>query len=164
MGGTDAPTAGPSLAGRFAAAIALTVGFYLLALAIAGALLAVAILPWVFGGPGNLWISLTGLVLGVTILVAIVPRRRRRRAGADRRRAPSTRGPRALLAGLLGRRQLVCAAGGTSSGTDGGGTSVWIPLTSGSSTRLVLSGRVPPGSRNNCHSTSDHPLSLVNPE
>jgi Zn-dependent protease with chaperone function len=77
MGGTDAPTAGPSLAGRFAAAIALTVGFYLLALGIAGGLLAVAILPWVLGGHGNIWISLTTLVLGVTILVAIVPRRRR---------------------------------------------------------------------------------------
>ena len=75
MEGKDAPTSGPSLAGRFAAAIALTVGFYLLALAIAGGLLAVAILPWVLGGHGNLWISLTGLVLGVTILIAIVPRR-----------------------------------------------------------------------------------------
>ena len=30
------------------------------------------------------------------------------------------------------------AAGGTSSGTGGGGATVWIPLTSGSSTRLVL--------------------------
>jgi hypothetical protein len=86
MGGTEAPAAGPSLAGRFAAAIALTVGFYLLALALAAGLLAAAILPWVLSGHGNLWVTLTGLVLGVTIVVAIVPRRRR-----SRRRAPSSR-------------------------------------------------------------------------
>jgi hypothetical protein len=77
MGGTEAPAAGPSLAGRFAAAIALTVGFYLLALALAAGLLAAAILPWVLEGRNNLWVTLTGLVLGVTILVAIVPRRQR---------------------------------------------------------------------------------------
>lgn len=41
---------GPPLAGRFAAAIALTVGFYVLALAIAGALLGAAILPWALNG------------------------------------------------------------------------------------------------------------------
>ena len=77
MGSTDAPTAGPSLAGRFAAAIALTIGFYLLALLIAAGLFAVAILPWVLEGRNNLWVSLTGIVLGVTILVAIFPRRQR---------------------------------------------------------------------------------------
>ncbi len=60
---------------RLAAAIALTIGFYTLALVMAAALLGVAILPWVLGGGGNLWVSLTGLVLGVTILVAIFPRR-----------------------------------------------------------------------------------------
>jgi heat shock protein HtpX len=67
------PGRGPSLAGRFAAAIALTVAFYVLALAIAAGLLAVAILPWVWGH-GNPFVSITGLVLGCTILVAIVPR------------------------------------------------------------------------------------------
>ena len=30
--------------------------------------------------------------------------------------------------------------------------------------RLGTSGRAPPGSRNDCHSTSDHPLSLVEPD
>ena len=60
MGSTDAPTAGPSLTGRFAAAIALTVGFYLLALLIAAGLLAVAILPWVLNGRNNIWVSLPG--------------------------------------------------------------------------------------------------------
>jgi heat shock protein HtpX len=68
---------GPPLAWRLAAAIALTVGFYALALFVAGALLAVAILPWVLGTGSNVWVTLTCLVLGVTILVAIVPRRRR---------------------------------------------------------------------------------------
>ena len=68
---------GPSLKGRFAAAIALTIGFYTLALAMAAALLAVAILPWALGGGGNVWLSITGLVLGVSILVAIFPRRAR---------------------------------------------------------------------------------------
>ena len=48
------------------------------------------------------------------------------------------RGPRRTPAGLLGRRQLSQAAGGTNSGADDGGATVWIPLTSGSSTRLVL--------------------------
>src|SRR3954454_22057255 len=65
---------GPSLAGRFAAAIALTIAFYVLAIAIAAGLLAVAILPWIWGH-GNPFVSITGLVLGVTILVALVPRR-----------------------------------------------------------------------------------------
>ena len=70
------PGRGPSLAGRFAAAIALTIAFYVLAIAIAAGLLAVAILPWVWGH-GNPFVSITGLVLGCTILVAIVPRRGR---------------------------------------------------------------------------------------
>jgi len=68
---------GPSLAWRLAAAIALTVGFYALALVIAAALLAVAIVPWLLRGSSNVWVTLTCLVLGVTILIAIVPRRRR---------------------------------------------------------------------------------------
>jgi heat shock protein HtpX len=66
---------GPSLKGRFAAAIALTIGFYTLALAIAAALLGVAILPWALGDGGNVWLSISGLVAGGTILVAIFPRR-----------------------------------------------------------------------------------------
>ena len=40
----------------------------------AAALLAVAILPWALTGGGNLWVTITGLVLGVSILVAIFPR------------------------------------------------------------------------------------------
>jgi heat shock protein HtpX len=68
---------GPSLAWRLAAAITLTVGFYTLAVLIAAGLLAAAILPWVLGGTNNLWVTLTGAVLGATILVAIFPRRMR---------------------------------------------------------------------------------------
>jgi heat shock protein HtpX len=66
---------GPSLKGRFAAAIALTIAFYTLALVIAAGLLAAAILPWVFDGHNNLWVTVTGVLLGGSILWAIVPRR-----------------------------------------------------------------------------------------
>ena len=68
---------GPKLAWRLAAAVALTVGFYALALIIAAALLALAILPWVLRGSNNLWVTVTCFILGVTILVAIFPRRQR---------------------------------------------------------------------------------------
>jgi heat shock protein HtpX len=68
------PRGGPSLAGRLAAAIALTIAFYVLAILVAAGLLAVAILPWIWGH-GNPFVSITGLVLGCTILVGIVPRR-----------------------------------------------------------------------------------------
>jgi hypothetical protein len=70
-------SSGPSLKARFAAAIALTIGFYALALVMAGALLAAAILPWVLGDGFNLFITITCFVLGVTILVAVFPRRMR---------------------------------------------------------------------------------------
>jgi Zn-dependent protease with chaperone function len=68
---------GPSLAWRLAAAVALTIGFYTLAILIAAALLAAAILPWVLRGSNNLWVTVTCFVLGITILVAIFPRRNR---------------------------------------------------------------------------------------
>ncbi len=77
MSSTAHVPAGPSLAGRFAAAIALTIGFYVLALALAAGLFALAILPWIFSGPHNLWVTITALLLGGSILVAIVPRRLR---------------------------------------------------------------------------------------
>jgi heat shock protein HtpX len=65
----------PSLAGRFAAAIALTIGFYILALAIALALIGVPVYAWVSGGSFNIWLTIFGLFTGGSILVAIVPRR-----------------------------------------------------------------------------------------
>jgi heat shock protein HtpX len=73
--GGRGPVSGPSLKGRFAAAIVLTIAFYTLALAIAAGLLAAAILPWVFNGGNNLWVTITGVLLGGSILWAIVPRR-----------------------------------------------------------------------------------------
>src|SRR4051812_24393225 len=74
---STAPTpAGPSLAGRFAAAIALFIGFYVLALVVAAGLFALAILPWFAGGVhANLWLTVTLLFVGGSILAAIVPRR-----------------------------------------------------------------------------------------
>jgi heat shock protein HtpX len=68
---------GPSLKGRFAAAVALTIAFYTLALAIAAGLLAAAILPWVARGHNNLWVTVTGVLLAGSILWAILPRRLR---------------------------------------------------------------------------------------
>ncbi len=70
-------SAGPSLAGRFAAAIALTIGFYLLALALSLGLIALAIVPWLTPAPQNIWVTVTALVLGGSILIAIFPRRLR---------------------------------------------------------------------------------------
>ena len=99
------------------------------------------------------------------------------RAGAALRRGPpparraawplKTRGPRstpgASLTTMLDSvavTDLSKAAGGTNSGIGGGGAPVWIPLERGSSAGWS-NGRAPPGSHKNCHSTSDHPLSLV---
>ena len=70
-----APVAGPSLRGRLAAAIALTIAFYVLALVIAGGLLALAILPWVLNGHNNIWLTITAAFLGGSVLWAIAPRR-----------------------------------------------------------------------------------------
>ena len=56
----------------------------------------------------------------------------------ERPRAPSTRGPRRTSSWTTWPSPAGLSAGGTSSGTGSGGASVWIPLTSGSSTRLVL--------------------------
>lgn len=68
------PAAGPSLAGRFAAAIALTIGFYVLALVIGVGLIAAPIIGWA-NGTGNIWLTITAIFLGGSILYAIVPRR-----------------------------------------------------------------------------------------
>src|SRR4051812_884931 len=65
---------GPSLKGRIAAAIVLTVAFYTLALTIGVGLVALPVIM-VLNGYFNLWITVAGLFLGGSILVAIVPRR-----------------------------------------------------------------------------------------
>lgn len=68
---------GPSLAGRTALAVALTIGFYTLALAIAVALVGLPILSVATDGPFNLWLAIFMVVSGLTILKAIFPRRHR---------------------------------------------------------------------------------------
>src|SRR5689334_16678691 len=65
---------GPSLAGRMAAAIALTAGFYLLALAMVVGLAALAVVPWLHG-TGRPALSIISLIIAGGIAVAIVPRR-----------------------------------------------------------------------------------------
>ena len=64
MSSTASTSAGPSLAGRLTAAIALTIGFYVLALALGLGLLAVPVLE-VLNGWFNLWLTITALFLGV---------------------------------------------------------------------------------------------------
>ena len=81
--------AGPSLAGRFAAAIALTIGFYVLALVIGVGLLAAPILAWALNGAGNLWVTITGA--GPRRLD---PRGRSFRAAAEVRAARAEASPR----------------------------------------------------------------------
>src|SRR4051794_21108280 len=76
MSANRSASAGPSLAGRFAAAVALTAGFYVLALSLGFGLLALAIVPWLLpDAPKNIWLTISGLVLGVSILRALVPQR-----------------------------------------------------------------------------------------
>jgi Zn-dependent protease with chaperone function len=71
-------TKSPSLAGRAAAAVALTVGFYTLALGVAGALIAFPILGMATEDvPFNIWLAAFCIVTGLTILRAIAPRRER---------------------------------------------------------------------------------------
>src|ERR1700754_163328 len=96
---------GPSLTGRFAAAVALTIGFYVLALLIAGALLAAAVLPWVFNGSNNLWLTAIGAFLGLSVLSALIPRRIRfeppgvRMSAADQPRLHALIGEEVAAAG-----------------------------------------------------------------
>lgn len=71
------PTAPPSLLGRALAAVALTVGFYTLALGIAVALIAGPIALWMSSGHGNIFATIALAVAGVTILRALVPARDR---------------------------------------------------------------------------------------
>jgi heat shock protein HtpX len=67
------PVAGPSLTGRYAAALTLTAGFYVLALVVVAGLLALALVPPVTGD-ANPVVSIGALVLAGTIAVVVVPR------------------------------------------------------------------------------------------
>jgi hypothetical protein len=82
----------PSLAGRFAAAIALTIGFYVLALAIALALIGIPVYAWIERGSFNIWLTIFGVFTGVSILVAIFPRRLPSRRRARRSTRPPSGG------------------------------------------------------------------------
>lgn len=85
-------------------------------------------------------------------------------SGRPRRRPRTTKGARSTT----GRpSQLIwlawpaagwCCTGGTNPGAGYGGVAARIPLRGAS---RLPNGRTPPGSRRNCHSTSDHLLSLV---
>jgi len=72
MSGTKAP----SPKGRLAAAIALTIGFDILAIGLAVVLIGLPVLV-IATGHFNLWLTITGLFLGGSILVAAFPRRMR---------------------------------------------------------------------------------------
>lgn len=74
---TAIPAAAPSLRARAALAVALTVAFYVLALAIAGALIATPIAVFATTGSGNVWVALAMIGAGAAILRAIAPERDR---------------------------------------------------------------------------------------
>ena len=61
---------------RIALAVALLVGFYVIALTVTAGLLVVGIGPWITEDiPGNLWISIACLGSAFVIVTALVPRR-----------------------------------------------------------------------------------------
>jgi heat shock protein HtpX len=64
-----------SLGRRIAIAVALLVGFYVFAILIGGALLALAILQWTTDLPQNVWLTVACLVSAYAIFSSIVPRR-----------------------------------------------------------------------------------------
>jgi Zn-dependent protease with chaperone function len=70
-----AVASGPSLRNRALLAIALTVTFYLLAVAIALGLIVAPIAVWEVSHHGNIWIAIAMIGAGVAILRAIVPPR-----------------------------------------------------------------------------------------
>lgn len=73
----SSPPPGPSLRGRAVLALALTAGFYSLALAIGIGLVAAPVALFASTGRGNIWIAIGMIVAGVTVLRAIVPERSR---------------------------------------------------------------------------------------
>ncbi|MEJ7891045.1 MAG: M48 family metallopeptidase [Solirubrobacteraceae bacterium] len=66
-----------SLRSRIALAIALTVAFYTLAVAIALGLIVLPIVVWAAEGRGNIWVAIALIGAGIAILRAIVPERAR---------------------------------------------------------------------------------------
>ncbi len=68
---------GPSLRSRALLAVALTVFFYTMALAIALGLIIAPIALWATEGRGNIWITIAMVGAGLAILKAIIPERGR---------------------------------------------------------------------------------------
>jgi heat shock protein HtpX len=66
-----------SFAWRIGVAVALLVGFYVAALAIALGALAIAVLQWTTALPQNVWVTVACAFTGIVILTSIVPRRQR---------------------------------------------------------------------------------------
>lgn len=67
----------PSILGRAVAAIALTVGFYALALTLGVAMTVGPIALWISSGSGNIWLTIALVGAGFTILRAMIPARER---------------------------------------------------------------------------------------
>src|SRR5918999_6432242 len=65
-----------SFAWRIGVAVALLVGFYVAALAVALGALALAVLQWTTPLPQNIWVTAACVGTGFVILSAIMPRRR----------------------------------------------------------------------------------------
>lgn len=66
-----------SLGRRIATAVALLVGFYVFAILVGGALLALAILQWTTDLPQNIWLTVACLASAYAIFSSIIPRRAR---------------------------------------------------------------------------------------
>ena len=66
-----------SMLGRACAAVALTAGFYTLALGLAAALIVGPVYLWATNGHGNVWLTIAAFAAGFTILKALVPERER---------------------------------------------------------------------------------------
>lgn len=77
MSAVPADRGGPSLRARVAIAVAMTVGFYVLALGLAVAMIGLPIAALVTDSPFSIWLPVFMLGAGFTILRAITPRRRR---------------------------------------------------------------------------------------
>ncbi len=101
----------PSLAGRAAQALLLTAGFYLLALAIAAALIALPVLEWVYAHRVDGRILVLGLAGGGTILWSLLPRR-------DRFEAPGPRLTREAQPELFAEIDAVARAAGLAAPDD----------------------------------------------
>ena len=75
--GDEGEARAPSLRGRAALAVGLTVAFYALAIVIGGGLIAAPIVLFATSGNGNIWVAVAMIGAGLAVLRAIVPERDR---------------------------------------------------------------------------------------